>query len=315
MLSDEATPSGPASVERAPGPVLARLSRPRSADPVTLAVIADPHVAVGTQGTWKVYHRTRERFRTAIGTATAHADHVLLAGDLTRDGHPAEFNAVEAVLATAGVHWSVIPGNHDVPKADDDHDTPPVSAFTDRYNDVPYTRELGECTLVAVDSASAAGRLRDTWGGEVGPSTLAWLDDALADASTPILALHHNLGRLPECEGGSDRWRNFRADDADAVVRRCREHDVSLVISGHHHVPALVGHDGPVEVIAPAVCSFPQASLHVEIGPRGTTLRLVPLADRAGIRESYTLARNGEPLGQGICALVESRIDHLPLSV
>ena len=72
----------------APGPVFARLDRPRSDPPVTLAVIADPHVAVAARGTWKVYHRTLDRLRTAeeIRTLLREDVHELVEAEIERRG-------------------------------------------------------------------------------------------------------------------------------------------------------------------------------------------------------------------------------------
>jgi len=67
-----------------PGPLLARLDRPRTPRPVRLAVVADPHVAVDERGTWKVAHRSRDLLAEALDRArTAGADLAVLVGDLT----------------------------------------------------------------------------------------------------------------------------------------------------------------------------------------------------------------------------------------
>ncbi|WP_436925769.1 metallophosphoesterase family protein [Halosimplex amylolyticum] len=330
----------------APGPVFARLDRPRSDSPTTLAVVADPHVALTARGTWKVYHRTLDRLRTAVAVANEHADAALVAGDLTRDGHSAESDAVDDALGALEVPWYAVPGNHDVPKAFDDHTSPPVERFAERYDPLPFAREVGELTLLGVDTATSGvaglvddptvdcdseaaargpattdgdresaaddrsddlGDLRDTWGGRVGPAQRAWLAERLAAADRPVVALHHPAARLPDCPE-RERWRNFSLQDGDAVSELFREHDVPLVLSGHHHVPALCTHGDTVEMLAPATCSFPQASLHVEVGPDGTTLRLVPLADTAGVAEAHGLARNGSAFGQTLVELVERRL-------
>lgn len=311
----------------APGPVFARLDRPTSDPGVTLSVIADPHVALAERGTWKVYHRTLARVRTAVAVANAHADAALVAGDLTRDGHPAEFDAVDDALGSLSVPWRAIPGNHDVPKAFDDHASPPVERFAERYGPLPFAESVGEITLLGVDTATSgpdgtgAGSvdgdtdgptdLRETWGGRVGPAQRAWLAEQLAEHDRPVVALHHPAAGLPDCPDGP-RWRNFRLFDDEAVSALLREHDVPLALSAHHHVPAVVSHGDTVEALAPAVCSFPQASLHVEVGPDGTTLRLVPLAGADGVAEAHGLARNGKPLGRTVCDLVERRLtEHL----
>ncbi|WP_459192934.1 metallophosphoesterase family protein [Halosimplex sp. J119] len=309
----------------APGPVFARLDRPRSENPTTLAVVADPHVALTARGTWKVYHRTLDRLRTAVAVANEHADAALIAGDLTRDGHSAEFDAVDDVLDALEVPGYAIPGNHDVPKAFDDHATPPIERFAERYNPLPFERRVGDLTLLGVDTATGGragavgdaeaaadgqaerGDLRDTWGGRVGPVQRAWLAERLAAADQPIVAFHHPAARLPDCPD-RDRWQNFSLQDGEAVADLLRDRDVPLALSAHHHVPALCTHGDTVEALAPAACSFPQASLHVEVGPDGTTLRLVPLADASGAAEAHGLARNGSVLGQAVLELVERRL-------
>lgn len=321
------------------GPALARLDRPRSDPPVTVAVLADPHVAVDATGTWKVYHRTRARLRTAVTAANARADAAVVAGDLTRNGRPAEFDAVDEVLANLDVPWAAIPGNHDVSKAFDEHEMPPVGAFADRYDDPPFAREVGEVTLLCLDTASADGALRDSWGGRVGERQRAWLADRLAAAANPVVVLHHPVAALPDRPEGP-RWRNFNVVDAEDVAACLAAHDAPLVVSAHQHVPAVRSHTsipdaegdaspprpqsaresasdtgtpsaGTVEVLAPATCSFPQASLHVEVDPHGATLRLVPLADRAGVAEAHGLARDGKPLGRTVLELVERRLADL----
>ncbi|MFC7076618.1 metallophosphoesterase family protein [Haloarcula halophila] len=296
------------------GPVLARLDRPATDERVRIAVIADPHVTERERGTWKCYHRTVERFRAALTAADRRgADAVVLAGDLTADGRPEEFDIVDGVLGETAVDPLVVPGNHDVPKTFDDHDTPAVAAFEDRYGSLPATETVGPVTLLAVDSASdPGGRLRDTWGGAVGPAQREWLADRAADAAVPIVLTHHPLTALPEHDGYP--WTNFQAGDREAVRSVCRRHGVELVVSAHHHVPALARHSGVTELLSPAVCSFPQATLELVVGPEGTTVRLVPLADRAGVEEAYHLARGGKALGRGICTMTEARLARLPLS-
>ena len=316
------TGSGAAKAN-APGPVLARLDRPRSDPPVTLAVLADPHVAVEASGTWKVAHRARDRLATGVTVANEHADAAVVAGDLTSDGHPAAFDAVDEILTDLAVPWWAIPGNHDVPKAFDDHETPPAGAFYERYDALPLAREVGDLTLLCVDTASAGsddGDLRHTWGGRVGEAQRAWLVDRLATVANPVVVAHHPVAALPGLPPGP-RWRNFQVEDADAVARVLAAGNAPLVLSAHQHVPAVLGHEGlvggatTVEALTPAVCSFPQASLHVEIDPRGTTLRLVPLADRAGVAEAHGLARNGKQLGKTVLELTERRLAGLGPSV
>jgi 3',5'-cyclic AMP phosphodiesterase CpdA len=297
------------------GPVLAALDRPRTAPRVRLAIVADPHVAVDGHGSWKVAHRSPERFRTALADATARGvDAVLLPGDLTSDGRPREFTVVDDLLSALTVPWAAVPGNHDVPKAFDSHEGLSVERFAERLAPgLPFEMSVGPLTVLGVNSASATdGELADSWGGRLSEAQLEWVAERVDDAETPIVCTHHNLGPLPENPGG--KWANFPLQNAAAVRKRLADLDVPLVVTGHHHVPAVQRHGETTELLAPATCSYPQASLLLDVGPEGTTVRLVPLADSEGLREARRHARTGKALGQGVLEMAERRLARLPLT-
>ena len=310
---------GPVDDDRGPGPIFARLARPTAETPTRIAVVADPHVTPTATGTWKVYHRTEARFRAAVETVNRLApDATLLLGDLTKDGAPEEFDLVDDVLGDLASPRVAVPGNHDVPKRWDDYETPSVATFAERYGRVRYPARVGVggVDLVCLDSATGEDGLEDIHVGQVSQAQLDWLDDTLADTRTPIVALHHNLvharrhtGQFPD----ADFYRLQNADDLRTVLA---EHDVPLVLSGHLHWPAAAKQDGVREVLAPATCSFPQAVLLLEVTERGTTVRLVPIADREGVAEAYTHARTGSAHGQGIAEHAErGYFDDLPAFV
>lgn len=313
----EATRGRKTTASGTPGPLLARLRQPRTSESVRIAVLADPHVTVGERGTWKVAHRSQELLeRAVVRTDAAGADLAVLPGDLTGDGHPAAFDAVDGVLADLETPWVAVPGNHDVPKTFDAHDSPTASAFEAQYaadSGLPFAREVGPVTLLGVNTASTPdGGLRSTWGGRVGERDRAWLAETLAGAETPVVVLHHNVATLPGNPGG--KWANFPLGDAGAVREVLADHEVPLALTAHHHVPALAEHGPTTEVLAPAVCSYPQAMLLVDIGPDGTAVWLVPLADATEVREARRLATGGKPLAVGVAELVDRRLGALPLA-
>ncbi|WP_324663319.1 metallophosphoesterase family protein [Haloarcula sediminis] len=293
------------------GPLLAQLARPRTETRHRLAVIADPHVTDGT-GTWKVAHRSEARFERALKHANS-CDMAVLLGDLTGDGRADSFETVESGLSELDVPWIAVPGNHDVPKAFDGHEGRPVSAFEERYTPgLPFTWDVGRVTLVGIDTATdETEALRETWGGRVGPVTRRWLSDTLPGLEHPVVVMHHNLGSLPENPGG--KWANFPVDDARETREILATNDVALVLSGHHHVPAVLDHRGPEEVVAPAVCSYPQAMLDIRIGPSGTDVRLVPLANATETAEARRHAQRGKPLAVGLLDSIDRRLGDLPL--
>jgi len=300
------------------GPTVARLERPRG--PTTrLAVVADPHLTDRAEGTWKVYHRTITRFQAVIADVHRGAvDGVLIAGDLTKDGHPGEFQIARELLAVLDVPYVAVPGNHDVPNETEDHTTPPIAAFERRFGPGPYpaTRRVGAVDVVAVDTASHPEAAdRDSPAGSLTAEEREALERELAAARNPIVLAHHNLFTDEEQHG------EVRIDDhheplahRGSVHRSLTEHEVPLVLTGHNHWPGVARRDGLTEVAAPAACSLPQSYLLLTIEPGGTTVELVPLADTLALEEAYQYARAGTARSRSIAAaLHDGYLSSFPL--
>jgi predicted phosphodiesterase len=287
------------------GPLLARLGAPRSDRHTRLVVLADLHLTPTERGSWKVYHRTVDRTRRAVDAANDLApDATLLLGDLTRHGRPEEFAVADDLLARLDAPLLSVPGNHDVAKYWDDYPVPSVAEFAASYADgrVPFHRRVGGVDLLGLDTASADGDLYESHEGRVGPAQLDWLARTLPRTETPVVALHHTLLHPRRHVGGFPDGDFYQLEDADALRSLLAEHGAGLVLSGHLHWPATASADGVREVVAPAVCSFPQAGLVLDVGPSGTEIRLLPLAGPTGVAEAYSHARSGSAHGQGIAA-------------
>ncbi|MFB6299346.1 MAG: metallophosphoesterase [Halobacteriales archaeon] len=301
-----------ATHQKTVGPVIAELPGLRSEKPVRLGIIADPHLTTRETGTWKVFHRTAARLRTALGDATAiECDLITFAGDLTRDGLSSEFTAFDTILAEFDVPHVAIPGNHDVSKAWESHDGIGLTSFEHRYTPgLPFAIELGSITVLGLNTASTVdGTLRETWGGRVSAADKTWLADRLETTQAPIVVLHHNLAALPENPGG--KWRNFPLQNDRTIRQLLADKEVPLAVTAHHHVPSVRDHVLTTEVMAPAVSSYPQAWLVIDIAPSGGRVQLRPLADRQGMLEARQLARTGKPIGRGVLKLVDNRLGSL----
>lgn len=302
------------------GTLFARFARPRTDAETTLAVIADPHVSTERGGTWKVFHRTEDRLRAALADANARdVDGVVFAGDLTEDGRPADFDRVADLLEPLRAPSVAVPGNHDVPKAFDDHDTPPVAEFADRFapGDLPFRARLGDVDVLGLNSAANPdGSLDATHDGAISAAQLDWLDAALADADAPLVVTHHNLAGLDASVGDEGYAPHPPVEAADEFAATLARHD-ALHVSGHVHLPAITeaecGDVGVRGVVCPALSSFPQAYLLAEVGPDGTTLRLVPVADSEGVAEAYGLARSHSARSEDVAEMVERQLAALPL--
>ena len=298
--------------------LLGRLERPRTASPTRIAVVGDPHVATRSEGTDRVFHRTEQRLRTAIDDVNERgADLVLFPGDLTKDGEPWNYDRLDVLLEELDAPFVAIPGNHDLRKHDDDHRCPSSRAFADRYgtDPLPLHRRVGDVDLLAVNSAAGPnGPYTDTHRGRVPASQLEWLDERLAEATTPIVTCHHNPFPIvsdPLCR--TEPWAAFAMRERDRVQSILAARDVPLVVTGHHHLPALVARNGVTQLVAPAAASYPQAYCLLEIDDGGTGVWLVSHATATGRDEAYRLAAEGPAFRRTLLGLTETALADLPL--
>ena len=313
---------------------LARFARPRSDAPTRIALLADPHVSTDKHGTWKLYHRTRARLRAALADCTARGvDGIAIAGDLTEDGRRADFEWVRDELAALEVPLLAVPGNHDVPKTFDAHETPTIDEFEAHYapDGFPTVVRMGGVDLIGLNSASAPdGSLAESHDGLISADQLDRLDDVLSAAENPIVVAHHNL---PGLGGADDAWLpHDPVRNADALLDVLARHDVPLHVSGHIHVPTVARADDVPEskalvskperqgrsvdvagLVCPALCSFPQAYLLLDIDRAGTTVTYVPVASREETAEAYEHARTHSTRSEAVAEMVLGRLASLPL--
>lgn len=305
------------------GRTMARLATPRSDEPTRLAVIADPHVSTRESGTSKLYDRTLDHLEIALEDALVQSpDAVVSVGDLTKDGEPWNYEAVDEALADLPVPFYSIPGNHDVPKVTDAHEALPVAGFADRYapgDSYPFHEQVGGVDLIGLNSAGTANRLYGTHDGEVDADQLAWLADVLKDAEAPLVMVHHNLPAM------YDQYRAYReaidpgldmpptTRNPAPLVETFVESGRPLVLTGHYHIPASASTDGVQELMVPSTCSFPQAYLLVDVGPEGTTVQMVPIVDRAELRDAHNVRSNHSEEARALVAMASVRLAQFPL--
>ncbi|MCD2201390.1 metallophosphoesterase [Halobacterium sp. KA-4] len=274
---------------------VAHLSRPRTDDPTTLAVIADSHLTSSDDGTWKVYHRSKKHLKDAIVDINhRNVAGVLIAGDLTKDGTASEFRHARELLDTLRFPVVAIPGNHDVPASRGNaHATPPIARFDSGYDCelAPFVYDVDNIDLVGLDSVTATDKSSDrTHGGSIPANQISWIKNVLARVKCPIVASHHNLtDRLREISPDSPDI--YQLGNAEAVANVLNEGGVKILLSGHAHYPTVAHTSGIYEIIVPATCSFPQGYALVHIGTDGTKIEFVPIADRAGLKEAWRFAR------------------------
>lgn len=302
--------------------VMARLDRPRATTSTRLAVIADPHVATEATGTSKLFEYTRTHFERAVTDARRRGvDAVLSPGDLTKDGEPWNYEAVDDVLADLDVPFLAVPGNHDVPKASDDHEAMPVATFAERYADgkFPFRTRIGGVDIFGLNSAGTDDRLFESHAGHVDEEQLTWLEDELSTAEAPLVLTHHNLPAVSEqIPHHRDTVEPEMAippvsRDTEALLSALDAAPPPLVLTGHLHLPATGVTDGVRELMAPTTCSFPQAYLLLEIDDDGTTVLFVPVADTDGLEYAHNARSTDSVTARGLTAIAAARIASFPL--
>jgi 3',5'-cyclic-AMP phosphodiesterase len=165
--------------------------------------------------------------RTAIAEVNeAEPDIVVIAGDLTGDGYPDQFElAGERLAAIACPRVVVVPGNHDARHVGHVHFE---RTFGARDSRLALSAGATQLALVAVDTSRP-----DVDEGEIGRERYAWIDEGFAGAADlRIFVCHHHLMPIP----GTGRERNQLLDAGD-VLASLRRAGVDLVLAGHRHVP------------------------------------------------------------------------------
>jgi 3',5'-cyclic AMP phosphodiesterase CpdA len=212
-----------------------------------IAHLSDPHVTTGALGAEPVagLHRALGR---ALGLQIR-PDCVVITGDLTDHGTPADYAVLREILERFPIPLHLVVGNHDK-----------VDAFLDAFADTRFVGDVGGVTGVpeasyAIDYPGATIVVLDskrpgTPGGHLGADQLAWLDVTLGGRPDvpAIVCLHH-----PPMALGIPFLDGMRLDDGDdlaAVIVRHR--NVVRVLAGHDHRTITAGFAGTVLTVAPS---------------------------------------------------------------
>jgi len=194
-----------------PGALRAQASGARAAE-FTFVVANDFHHFEAACDPW---------FAALFRQIAAHAsvEFCLGLGDLAHKGSPESMAAVARLAREAGLRFHVTPGNHD-------NDLEETTALFNRVlpGQLNYTFVHRGWRFVVIDSTDGK-----KWGKtSVQPATLVWLDAELPkqDPAQPlVLATHFPLASsTPMCPL-----------NAEEVLARFTNHNLRLVLGGHHH--------------------------------------------------------------------------------
>lgn len=182
-------------------------------------------------------------------------DAVLVTGDLTNDGTPAQTQAFLRRIAPLPMPVHLIPGNHD--------DRAALRAALGG-NHLPlnerlcYAADIGPVRLIALDSLNQGRH-----DGHLGQEQLDWLDRTLAEEpDRPTLVMMHH----PPFTSGMRMMDRSPLIDADALARVIARHpQVERLLCGHLHRPTQRRFAGTIAMTAPSVAH--QVSL--DLDPEG----------------------------------------------
>ncbi|WP_437680683.1 metallophosphoesterase family protein [Sorangium sp. So ce131] len=178
------------------------------------------------------------------------ADHLVLTGDLTEDGAPAQFEVLAAVLAESGwapEHVTLVPGNHDAYAGGDAWERAlggPLCPFA-ATSGPGTTVALPGAIVTAVSTAIMQPVTRSA--GAIAARELAHVAALAAETrrsgNALVLAQHHPPLRHPI---GAWQWLDGLINCAE-LMALLHEHDHLHVIHGHTHRE----NDAPVRAGAP----------------------------------------------------------------
>jgi 3',5'-cyclic-AMP phosphodiesterase len=192
--------------------------------PFLLVQLSDPHIGANWNG-----EDATAALRDVVDAVVAlpnRPDAVLISGDLSEHGDPAEYAAVSETVAAIGAPVHVIAGNHDDRAA-------LRAAFGlpgEAAGPIQWAADLGPLRLVGLDT-TIPGEDR----GALGTERLRWLDAELARApdQPTLLAMHH-----PPIATGVAPWDAIGLPPVDrlALGRVLDDHaQVRAVVCGHVH--------------------------------------------------------------------------------
>lgn len=252
------------------------MSEPRP-DQQLIVQISDPHIGYGSD--------VRDPDQ-ALADAVRHILEIeplplaiILSGDLTNNGAPAEFSRLRELLEPLPMPVHPIPGNHDeraaMREAFSDH--PQIAAAGEFLH---YAVDCGPLRLIACDSADPGSNA-----GALGTERLEWIERQLAAADRPaMLAIHH-----PPISTGLHGFDGIGLPEPDrrelARIAAAAE-GLERIVCGHIH-RAIFGSLGGVPTV---VCPSVHLQAELDLSPEGR-LRLIDEPPALAVH----VLREGEP--------------------
>ena len=217
---------------------------PESPRPTAVLVqLSDPHLGSRLARDGATADEALAAAVAAVNGLDIAVDLVVVTGDLTDHGRPAEYEALVAGLGRLRAPYALLPGNHD-DRAALRTVLPPAQSCATGLDSLACVATAGELRVIVLDSL-VPGAER----GHLGAEQCAWLDAQLAaDARPTVVAVHH-----PPLRVGHTGLDTMFLDDADAFGAVVERHaHVERIICGHVHRPVAARWRGTTVTAAPS---------------------------------------------------------------
>ncbi|HBB30766.1 MAG TPA: metallophosphoesterase [Cyanobacteria bacterium UBA8803] len=193
-------------------------------------------------------------------------DFLLLPGDLTQHGEPANHTWLQKRLAQLPFPVYVIPGNHDVPILMPDKRSIGLKDFPHYYSQCGYSNPdqlYYTCeVLPGVQLIGLNSNHFDESGQQLGcldEPQLAWLERTLNQVADKLVLvmLHHNVVEHLPGQAVHPLGRRYMLENAPALLKLLKTTGVNLIFTGHLHVQDIAYQEGIYDITTGSLVSYP----------------------------------------------------------
>ncbi|APB35290.1 putative phosphohydrolase [Gloeomargarita lithophora Alchichica-D10] len=235
------------------------------------AVLSDPHIT--TPETHRHYPHRLHRLEYSIPIlettlerlAQQSLDFLLIPGDLTQHGEPANHAWLAHRLSQLPFPSYVIPGNHDIPP---DPGAIAAAEFPRYYrqqgyrhtDELYYAQEIAPGVgLIGLNSNQfdAQGNLI----GRIDAQQWQWLETVLEAQFWPhtLVMVHHNICEHLPNQSRSILGQRYLLENRLELQQLLKKHGIHLVFTGHLHVQDIAEEDDFFDVTTGSLVSYPHA--------------------------------------------------------
>jgi predicted phosphodiesterase len=193
-------------------------------------------------------------------------DFLLLPGDLTQHGEAENHTWLADRLAQLPYPVYVIPGNHDVPVLNADHQSIGFAQFPSFYRRFGYgsgdthyyTQQiLPGLRLIALNSNTFDANGQQV--GRIDDHQMQWLRQTLAqvDDELVMVMVHHNVIEHMPGQSADPLGKRYILENALEFQDLLRSHGVQMVFTGHLHIQNIAQADGLYDITTGSLVSYP----------------------------------------------------------